>query len=112
MESTRQKKVSKLIQKELAEIFLRKANEIAPGKLVSITIVRMSPDLSFARVYLSIFPSQNQGEVLDSVKDHSPKIRYEMGQKIRNQLRIIPELAFFIDDSYDYIDNIDKLLNS
>ena len=80
--------------------------------MVSITVVRMSPDLSFARVYLSIFPSQNQEKILDTVKDHLPKIRYELGQKIRNQLRIIPELAFFIDDSYDYIDNIDKLLNS
>ncbi len=112
MESTRQKKVSKLIQKELAEIFLRKGNEIAPGKLVSITIVRLSPDLSFAKVYISVFPSQNQGEILGYITDHLPKIRFELGQKIRNQLRIVPELAFFIDDSYDYIDNIDKLLKS
>jgi len=112
MESTRQKKVSKLIQKELAEIFLRKGNEIAPGRLVSITIVRLSPDLSLAKVYISVFPSQNQAEVLDYIIDHIPKIRFDLGQKIRNQLRIVPELAFFIDDSYDYIDNIDKLLKS
>lgn len=112
MESTRQKKVSKLIQKELADIFLRKGKEISPGKLISITIVRVSPDLSFARVFLSIYPATNQKEVLDSIKDHTSKIRFELGQKVRTQLRIVPEIAFFIDDSLDYIDNIDKLLKS
>ena len=112
MESTRQKKVSRLIQKELADIFLRKNNEFAPGKLISITIVRVSPDLSFAKVFLSVFPSVNQEEVVTAIKDHTAKIRFELGQKIRTQLRIVPEIAFFIDDSLDYIDNIDKLLKS
>lgn len=110
MESTRQKKVARLVQKELADIFLRKNNEIAHGKLVSVTLVRVSPDLSLAKVFLSVFPSANREEVLNSVKEHSHKFRYELGQKVRNQLRIVPEIAFFIDDSYDYIDNIDKLL--
>jgi ribosome-binding factor A len=112
MESTRQKKVSRLIQKELAEIFLRKTNEIAPGKLVSITIVRVSPDLSFAKVFLSVFPSVNQNEVVNSIKEHTSKIRFELGQKVRTQLRIVPEIAFFVDDSLEYIENIDKLLKS
>lgn len=112
MESTRQKKVSRLIQKELAELFIRKNNEIAPGKLVSVTIVRVSPDLSFAKVFLSIFPSQNQDEILNSIKVLASKIRFELGQKVRTQLRIVPEIAFFIDDSLDYIDKIDKLLKS
>jgi ribosome-binding factor A len=112
MESTRQKKVSRLIQKELADIFLKKTNEVAPGKLISITLVRVSPDLSFAKIFLSIFPSLNQKEVLDSIKNRTTKIRYELGQKVRSQLRIVPEIAFFIDDSLDYIDNIDKLLKS
>jgi ribosome-binding factor A len=112
MESTRQKKVSRLIQKELADIFLRKNNEFAPGKLVSITIVRVSPDLSFAKVFLSVFPSANQDEVVNGIKDHTAKIRFELGQKVRTQLRIVPEIAFFIDDSLDYIDKIDKLLKS
>ena len=112
MESTRQKKVSRLIQKELADIFLRKSKEVAPGKLVSITVVRVSPDLSFAKVFLSIFPSSNQKEILVSIIDHTSKIRYELGRKVRTQLRIVPEIAFFIDDSLDYIDNIDKLLKS
>jgi ribosome-binding factor A len=112
MESTRQKKVSRLIQKELADIFLKKNNEFAPGKLVSITIVRVSPDLSFAKVFLSVFPSANQNEVVGAIKDHTSKIRFELGQKVRTQLRIVPEIAFFVDDSLDYIDNIDKLLKS
>jgi ribosome-binding factor A len=112
MESTRQKKVSRLVQKELADIFLRKNNEFAPGKLVSITIVRVSPDLSFAKVFLSVFPSTNQEEVVNAIKEHTSKIRFELGQKVRTQLRIVPEIAFFVDDSLDYIQNIDKLLKS
>ncbi len=112
MESTRQKKISRLIQKEMAGIFLKKGVEIAPGKMVSITKVRISPDLSFAKIYISIFPSNGNDEVLKSIQEHSPKIRYEMGQKVRSQLRIVPEIAFYIDDSLDYIDNIDRLLKS
>jgi len=110
MESTRQKKVSRLILKEMAEIFLRKGNEMAPGKMVSITKVRVSPDLSYAKIYISIFPSANQEETLNAIKDHSTRLRFELGHKVRTQLRIVPEITFFIDDSLDYIDNIDKLL--
>jgi len=110
MESTRQKKVSRLIQKEIATILQRKTNELAPGKLISVTVVRMSADLSLAKVYLSIFPSAEKQEVLNTLKDHSSRIRFELGQKIRTQLRIVPEIAYFIDDSLDYIDNIEKLL--
>jgi len=112
MESTRQKKISRLIQKEMAGIFLKKGGELAPGKMVSITKVRISPDLSFAKVYVSIFPSKSNDTVLKSIQEHSSKIRFEMGQKVRSQLRIVPEIAFYIDDSLDYIDNIDRLLKS
>lgn len=112
MESTRQKKVSRLIQKEVADIFLKRGSELAHGKMVSVTKVRVSPDLSFAKVFISIYPSPGQDDILKSIQDHSPKIRFEMGQKIRRQLRIVPEIAFFIDDSLDYIDKIDKLLKS
>jgi ribosome-binding factor A len=112
MESTRQKKVSRLIQKEVADIFLKRGSELAHGKMVSVTKVRVSPDLSFARVFISIYPSTGQDDILKSIQDHSSKIRFEMGQKIRRQLRIVPEIAFFIDDSLDYIDKIDKLLKS
>jgi ribosome-binding factor A len=112
MESTRQKKVSRLIQKEVADIFLKRGSELAHGKMVSVTKVRVSPDLSFAKVFISIYPSAGQDDILKAIQDHSPKIRFEMGQKIRRQLRIVPEIAFFIDDSLDYIDKIDKLLKS
>ena len=111
-ESTRQKKVARLVQKEVAEIFLRKGNEYAPGKLISITKVRVSPDLSFAKIYISIFPSANQNEILIAVQEHAHKIRFELGQKVRTQLRIVPDIVFYIDDSLDYIDKIDKLLKS
>jgi ribosome-binding factor A len=112
MESTRQKKVSRLIQKEVADIFLKRGSGLAHGKMVSVTKVRVSPDLSFAKVFISIYPSAGQDDILKAIQDHSPKIRFEMGQKIRKQLRIVPEIAFFIDDSLDYIDKIDKLLKS
>ena len=112
MESTRQKKVSRLIQKELADIFLKKGNEVAPGKMISITRVRVSPDLSFAKIYISIFPSANQNGILQTIHGHTSKIRFYLGHKVRSQLRIVPDIAFYIDDSLDYIEKIDKLLKS
>ena len=111
-ESTRQKKISRLLQKELADIFLKKGAELAHGKLVTVTRVRVSPDLSFAKVFVSIFPSSNQQEVMNNIETHSARIRFELGNKIRSQLRIVPEIAFQIDDSLDYIEKIDKLLKS
>jgi ribosome-binding factor A len=111
-ESTRQKKVARLIQKEIADILLKKGSELGPGKLISVTKVRVSPDLSFAKVYLSIFPAVNQEAVFTSVQEHTAKIRFELGHKVRSQLRIVPDIAFYIDDSLDYIDKIDKLLKS
>jgi ribosome-binding factor A len=112
MESTRQKKVSRLIQKEMADIFLKRGNEIAHGKLVSITRVRVSPDLSFAKIYISIFPAVNQDSTFLSIQENTSKIRFDLGQKVRSQLRIVPDIVFHIDDSLDYIDKIDKLLKS
>ncbi len=111
-ESTRQKKVSRLIQKEVADIFLKKGAEYAQGKMISVTKVRISPDLSYAKIYLSIFPSAGQEEVLHNIQSHANRIRYDLGIRIRKQLRIIPEISFYIDDSLDYIDKIDKLLNT
>ena len=96
----------------MADIFLKKGSELAHGKMVSVTKVRVSPDLSFAKIYVSIYPSDGQDNVLKAIQGHSPKIRFEMGQKVRRQLRIVPEIAFFIDDSLDYIDKIDRLLKS
>jgi ribosome-binding factor A len=111
MESTRQKKIARLLQKELAEIIRRKTGEIAPGKMITVTVVRVSPDVSVAKIYVSIFPSEGRDAVLALLKDHISTIRYELGREVHNQLRIIPELVVFHDDSLDYIDNIHKLLN-
>jgi ribosome-binding factor A len=81
------------------------------GVLVSVSVVRVSPDLSIAKVYLSVFPSSRAQEIINNVNENMKQIRYELGNLERHQLRIIPELKFFIDDSLDYIDNIDRLLN-
>lgn len=109
MESTRQAKISRLLQKELSEIF-RQQTAKTHGTIVSVSIVRVSPDLSVAKVYLSIFPSEKSQEVLESIKKSAKTIRYELAQKVRFQLRKTPELTFFIDDSLDYAANIDRLL--
>jgi len=109
METTRQNKISRLIQKELSLIFQSQTRRL-PGVLVSVSTVRISPDLSVARVYLSIFPSERSEEICKNVNDNMKSIRYELGTKVGKQLRIIPELKFFVDDSLDYIENIDRLL--
>jgi ribosome-binding factor A len=109
MESTRQAKIARLIQKELSEI-LRLQTAKTHGTLVSVSAVRVSPDMSIARAYLSIFPSEKGSEILDNINANSKSIRYELGQKVRFQLRKIPELYFHLDDSLDYIENIDNLL--
>lgn len=110
METTRQAKISRLIQKELSEI-LRQQTAKTHGILISVSAVRISPDLSIAKAYLSIFPSAKAQEILDNLTRNSKTIRYELGQKVRLQLRKIPELAFYLDDSLDYVENIDRLLN-
>lgn len=109
MESTRQAKIARLIQKELSEIFRRETAKIH-GVIVSVSAVRVSPDLSIARAYLSVFPSDKGEEMLASINRSAKSIRYELAQKVRYQLRKTPELSFFIDDSLDYIQNIDNLL--
>ena len=110
MDSIRQNKVARLIQKDLADIFQHESRNLFQGKLISVTVVRVSKDLSVAKVYLSIFPSEGTDEVLNLIKQVSGQIRGILGHKVGKQLRIIPELSFFIDDSLDYIDNITTLL--
>ena len=109
METTRQNKISRLIQKELSEIFLLQTKSMN-GVLVSVSAVRISPDMSIARVYLSVFPSEKAEEIVKNVNDNMKTIRYELGTRVRHQLRIIPELKFFVDDSLDYAERIDELL--
>ena len=103
-------KISRLIQKELGVYFQRESITICSGKMVTVTGVRVSPDLAIAKVYLSIFPSTGVNEVLIKIKSKTKTIRHHLGQSVHNQMRIIPELEFFIDDSLDYIEKIDKLL--
>lgn len=110
METTRQSKINRLLQKELGEIFLAETKKMA-GTLVSVSIVRVSPDLSVAKVYLSIFPSDKVEGILSAVKESAKSIRYELASRVRFQLRKVPELSFYVDDSLDYIENIDTLLN-
>ncbi len=111
MESTRQQKVARLIQKDLGDIFQRMGNTLSQGKMITITTVRVSPDLALAKIYLSIFPSNQNKEMLVHIQNHTKSIRNELGIRIKHQLRIVPELAFFIDDSLDYVQHIDELLN-
>ncbi len=109
MESTRQSKIARLIQKELSEIFLLQAKSMN-GVLISVTAARISPDLSIARVYISVFPSDRSDEIVKNLNGNVRSIRFELGNRLRHQLRIIPELKFFIDDSLDYLERIDELL--
>lgn len=111
METTRQAKIARLLQKELSEIFRLQTAKMR-GTLVSVSAVRVSPDLSIARVYLSVFPSAKAQEMLESINKSAKTIRYELAQRVRYQLRKTPELAFYIDDSLDYIENIDNLLGT
>lgn len=110
MDSIRQNKVSRLIQRDLSEMFQHECKEYAGGAMLSITTVRVSPDLSYAKIYVSIFPSGQTEAVMHSLEAHNRNIRYILGQKVGKQMRIIPELKFFVDDSLDYIDKIDQLL--
>ena len=105
METTRQNKISRLIQK----IFLLQTKAMN-GVLVSVSAVRISPDMSIARVYLSVFPSEKSQEIVKNINDNMKSIRFELGTRVRHQLRIIPELKFFVDDSLDYVERIDELL--
>lgn len=111
METTRQQKISRMLQKELGEIFLLYARELH-GTLITVTAVRISPDLGIARTHLSIFPSKNSASVLAKVQEDSRAIRFDLGKRVRHQLRIVPELFFHVDDSLDYLENIDNLLKS
>ena len=109
MQETRQNKIARLLQKELSQIFQEQTRAMH-GVMVSVTRVKISPDLSICTAYLSIFPSERGEELIQNITRNEKQIRYELGTRVRYQMRIIPELRFFIDDSLDYIDRIDQLL--
>lgn len=110
MDSVRQNKVNSLLQRELAEIFRQEARGLLPGGLITVSAVRVSPDLGLAKVYLSLFPVKDKQAVLDTIRDQGARLRGLLGQAVGKQMRVVPELLFFIDDSLDRAEEIDKLL--
>ena len=110
MESTRQKKVSRLIQKELALIFQKTGHLLLPNAIVTVTIVRVSQDLGYANVFVSIFPDKTPTHSLKVIIDNQWHIRKRLAGMVKNQLRIVPELKFYLDDSAEYAEKIDQLL--
>ena len=110
-ESTRQQKVSKEILRKMAEIIRSKGMAAFDGAMVTVSGVKISPDLSVARIYVSIFPSEKADKVLNILKDNTKALRGELGHAMAKQLRIVPEISFFLDSSLDYVAHIEELLN-
>lgn len=108
-ESKRQQRFAGVIQQDLAEMFQREGNTWAPGAFITVTRVRLTPDLSIARVYLSFLNTETAKDDLQSIKSKTNEIRYKLGIRIRNQARIIPQLEFFLDDTNEYVEHMDKL---
>ncbi|MBR5856890.1 MAG: 30S ribosome-binding factor RbfA [Bacteroidales bacterium] len=109
-ESTRQQKIGRQLQRDLAEIIRSKGMAAFNGAMVTVSEVRVSPDLSVAKVFVSIFPSAKAEEVMKIIQDSVKQIRGELGRLVGKQLRIVPELAFMLDSSLDYVEHIDDLL--
>ena len=109
MEKTRKNKIERLIQKELSNLFLNETRK-THGMMVSVSECRISPDLSYCTAYISVFPSEKSEETIKNLTENVKTIRYELGQRLRYQLRIVPELRFFKDDTLDYMEHIDELL--
>lgn len=109
-ETTRQQKVGRQIQKDISDIFLKEARHLVQGAMVTVSKVRVSPDLTFAKIYLSVFPFDKGPAIAAVLKENASMIRYELGKRVKNQLRTVPEIAFAIDDSLEYVDRIEKLI--
>lgn len=110
IESTRQQKVGRQIQRDISDIFSKEAASLLSGTMVSVTLVRMSPDFEVAKVFLSVFPFERHAAVMETLEKNNWMIRKALGTRVKHQLRHVPELVFRIDDSLEYIDSIDKLL--
>lgn len=111
METNRQKKIAGVLQKDLVDVLQSAARDGVKGVLISVTKVQVTSDLSQAKVFLSVFPNDKRDELLEGIKSNAPLIRHELAQRTKNQLRRVPSLAFFVDDSLDYIENIDASLS-
>lgn len=112
MESTRQHKYARLLQKELGEIFQQDTKHLFGKAFITITLVKISPDLGFAKIYLSMFLVDNREDMLDKINERKSQIRKLLGQRIGKQVRIVPEIAFYIDDTEDHAQKIDKLIDN
>lgn len=108
-ESKRQQRFAGVIQQDLAEMFQREGNIWAPGAFITVTRVRVTPDLSLARIYLSFLNTQTAKKDLESIKNKLNEIRYKLGVRIKNQARIVPHLEFFLDDTNEYVEHMDRL---
>jgi len=111
MESTRQQKISRLIQKDLGAIFQEQVRNHFSCALITVTKVIVTKDLSMAKIYLSLFATKDKNALLEMIRTRTREVRHDLGTRVRNQLRVIPDLQFFLDDSLYYIDNIDHLLH-
>jgi len=111
MESKRQQKFSRVLQKELAEVFQRDVSHLVKGAYISITLVRVSPDLGVAKIYLSLLMANQPQEVLEEVRTNTKAIRHALAQRIKNQVRVIPDLIFYLDDSAEYAAHMDKIIS-
>lgn len=109
-QTTRQQKISRQIQRDMAEILQREGAAIAQGTMITVTTVRVSPDFGYAKIYFSIFPFERSAAVMEALEQNNWFLRRELGKRIRNQLKVVPELQLFLDDSLEYIENIDNLL--
>lgn len=111
MESKRQQKFAGVIQQDLAHIFQREGQSFLPNTLVTITQVRVTPDLAIARVYLSFLNTGNTQSTINEIRSHASEIRYKLGARIKHQVRVVPQLEFFLDDTNDYVERMDKLFD-
>jgi ribosome-binding factor A len=110
MSTLRQNKVSRLLQKEIGELLQRKSHELFPGSIATVTLVQVSPDLSIAKVYLSLYGKINPEEVMKLLLTKRTELRMELSSQVKHQLRIVPDLRFYIDDSYNDVARIEELL--
>ena len=109
-ETTRQQKVARQIQKDLAEIIRLRGMAAYDGAMLTVSGVKITPDLALAKVYVSIFPSAKATEIMEQLQNETSRLRGELGRRVSKQLRIVPELVFYLDDSLDYVEHIDELL--
>lgn len=110
MDSTRQQKIARQIQKDIGDIFLKEGAEWVRGALVTVTKVRVSPDLGLAKIYVSVFPFDKGPQMLEHLGAGVSRIRGMLGNRVRSQFRVVPELAFYLDDSLEYVEHIETLL--